>query len=55
VHIVGWVKRVIGTNYVGFAYLNAPQHFETAPKLANPTSLVDTIGLTQPAIYRLGP
>ena len=38
-HIVGWVKRDVGTIYVGFAYLNAPQKFEIAPKLANPTRL----------------
>jgi hypothetical protein len=38
-HIVGWVKRDIGTIYVGFAYLNAPQEFEIMTKLANPTRL----------------
>jgi len=27
-HIVGWVKRDVGTTYVGFAYFNAPQKFE---------------------------
>jgi hypothetical protein len=36
-NIVGWVKRDIGTIYVGFAYLNTPQKFEIATKLANPT------------------
>jgi hypothetical protein len=54
-HIVGWVKREIGTIYVGFAYLNAPQKFEIATKLANPTRWLQTIGLTQPTIYRFGP
>jgi hypothetical protein len=39
-HIVGWVKRDVGTIYVGFAYLNASQKFELATKLANPTRLV---------------
>jgi hypothetical protein len=39
-YIVGWVKRDVGTIYVGFANLNVPQHFEIATKLANPTSLV---------------
>ena len=39
-YIVGWVKRDVGTIYVGFAYLNAPQKFEIATKLANPTRLV---------------
>jgi hypothetical protein len=39
-HIVGWVKRDVGTIYGGFAYLNAPQHFEIVRKLANPTRLV---------------
>ena len=38
--IVGWVKRNVSTVYVGFAYLNAPQKFEIATKLANPTRLV---------------
>jgi hypothetical protein len=39
-HMVGWVKRNVGTIYVGFAYLNAPQKFVIATKLANPTRLV---------------
>jgi hypothetical protein len=39
-HLVGWVKRDIGTIYVGFAYPNAPQKSEIATKLANPTRLV---------------
>jgi len=39
-HIVGWVKQDEGTIYVGFAYLNAPQKFEIATKLANSTRLV---------------
>jgi len=39
-YIVGWVKRDVDTIYVGFAYLNAPQKFEIATKLANPTRLV---------------
>ncbi len=39
-HIVGWVKRDVGTIYVGFAYLNTPQQFDIATKLANPTRLV---------------
>jgi hypothetical protein len=39
-HIVGWVKRDIGTIYVGFAYLNAPQKLKTPTKIANPTKLV---------------
>jgi hypothetical protein len=47
-YIVGWVKRDVGTIYVGFVYLNAPQKFETATKLANPTRLVVTGGSTQP-------
>ena len=39
-HIVGWVKRDIGTLFVGFAYLNGPQQSEVASKLANPTRSV---------------
>jgi hypothetical protein len=39
-HMVGWVKRDSDTIYVGFAYLNAPQKFEIATQLANPTRLV---------------
>ena len=39
-YLVGWVKRDVGTIYVGFAYLNAPQQSEMAAKLANPTKLV---------------
>jgi hypothetical protein len=39
-YLVGWVKRDVGTIYVGFAYLNATQKFEIATKLANPTKLV---------------
>ena len=39
-HIVDWVKRDAGPVYVGFAYLNAPQQFAIATKLANPTRLV---------------
>ena len=39
-NIVGWVKRDLGTIYVGFAYLNAPQKSEIVTKLANPTRLV---------------
>jgi len=39
-HIVGWVKRDVGTIYVGFAYLNAPQKFEIATEIVNPTRLV---------------
>jgi hypothetical protein len=39
-HIVGWVKRDIGSIYVGFAYLNTPQKFKIATRLANPTRLV---------------
>ena len=35
--IVGWVKRDLGTIFVGFAYLNVPQQSELASKLANPT------------------
>jgi hypothetical protein len=38
--LVGWVKRDVGTIYVGFAYLNASQKFELATKLVNPTILV---------------
>ncbi len=38
--IVGWVKRDVGTIYVGFACLNVPQQFEIAKKLANSTRLV---------------
>jgi hypothetical protein len=38
--IIGWVKRDVGTIYVGFAYLDTPQKFEIATKLANPTRLV---------------
>jgi hypothetical protein len=45
--MVGWVKRDVGTIFVGFAYLNAPQKFEIATKLANPTRLV--------ADFRLNP
>jgi hypothetical protein len=39
-HIVGWVKRDVGTIYVGFAYLDAPPKFDIATKIANPTILV---------------
>jgi hypothetical protein len=39
-HIVGWVKRDTGTIFVGFAYLNVPQQFEIASKLANPTRVL---------------
>ena len=39
-HILGWVKRDIGTIYVGFAYLNASQQSEIASRLANPTNWV---------------
>ncbi len=39
-HIVGWVKRDVGTIYVGFAYFNVPQQSEIASKLANPTRSV---------------
>jgi len=39
-HIVGWVKRDVGTIYVGFAYLHAPPKVEIAIKLANPTGWV---------------
>jgi hypothetical protein len=39
-HIVGWVKRITDTIYVGFAHINPPQQFEIATKLANPTRLV---------------
>ncbi len=52
-HIVGWVKRDVGTIYVGFAYLNAPQEFGITTKLANP--IPPQRDLTQPTIYRLGP
>ncbi len=38
--IVGWVKRDIGTIFVGFADLNTPQQFEIETKLANPTCLI---------------
>ena len=38
--MVGWVKRDVGTIYVGLAYLNSPQSFEIATKQANPTRLV---------------
>jgi hypothetical protein len=38
-HMVGWVKRDVGTIYVGFAYLNAPPKFEITTKPANPTGL----------------
>jgi hypothetical protein len=39
-HRVGWVKRDVGKIYVGFASLVAPQKFEIATKLANPTRLI---------------
>ena len=39
-HIVGWVKRDVGTIYVWFAYFNVPQQSEIASKLANPTRSV---------------
>jgi hypothetical protein len=54
-HIVGWVKRDLGTIYIGFAYLDTPQKFEIATRLANPTrkDWFPTVGLTQPTIYRL--
>ena len=39
-HKVGWVKRDVGTIYVGFAYFCASQKFEIATKLANPTNLI---------------
>ena len=56
-HTVGRVKRDIGTIYVGFAYLNSPQQFEIATKLANPTQQewLQSVGLTLLPIYRLGP
>ena len=55
-HTVGRVKRDIGTIYVGFAYLNSPQQFEIATKLANPTQQewLQSVGLTLLTIYRLG-
>jgi len=53
-NIVGWVKRDTSTIFVGFAYLNIPQQSEIIYKLANPTQLLQTIGLTQPTIYRFG-
>ena len=41
-HIVGWVKRDIGTTFVGFADLKAPRQSESASISANPTkSIVD--------------
>ena len=39
-HRVGWVKRDAGKIYVGFASLVAPQKFEIATKLENPTRLI---------------
>ena len=50
----GWVKRDVGTIYVGFAYLNAPQKFEIEPNLANLARLVVNLRLN-PTIYCLGP
>jgi hypothetical protein len=50
-HIVGWVKRNAGTIYVGFAYLIAPQKFEIAAKLANPTRLVADLRLNPTYLY----
>jgi hypothetical protein len=50
----GWVKRDIGTIYVGFAYLIAPQKFEIETKLANLSRLVVTLWFN-PTIYRFGP
>jgi hypothetical protein len=38
--IVGWVKRDVGTVYVGSADLIVPQQSEIATKLVNPTRLV---------------
>ena len=39
-HIVGWVKRDAGIIFVGFACPDAPQKFEIATKLVNPTKSV---------------
>ena len=55
VRLVSWVKREIVTKYVGAAHLNTVQYAEDETKLANPTSLVDAVGLTQPTLYHLGP
>ena len=44
-YMVGWVKRNAITTYVGFAYLIAPQKYEIATKLANPTRLVADLRL----------
>ena len=54
-HLVGWVERDIGKIYVGFAYLNAPQKFEIATKLANPTRLVADRRLNSTTISRSVP
>jgi N-acetyl-beta-hexosaminidase len=52
-HIVGWVKRDVAIIYVGFTYINASQKYEIATKLANPTRLVQTVGLTQPTVSQV--
>ena len=39
-HIVGWIKRDVGTIDVGFAYFKAPAKLVIETKLANPTRLV---------------
>jgi hypothetical protein len=44
------VKRNTGTIFVGFAYLDVSLQSEIATRLANPTRLMKTIGLTQPTI-----
>ena len=53
--MVGWVKRAIGTNYVGFAYLNETRQSEVASKLVNPTRSVAGHGLnpTYDLLYKL--
>ena len=49
-HIKGWVKQDLGTIYVGFAYLIAPQKLKIVSRSANPTRLVADLRLNQPTV-----
>ena len=53
-HIVGWVKREVGTIYFGLAYLSAIQQSELSTKIAYPTRLVADRRLNPTYEYRLG-
>ena len=53
-HIVGRVKREVGTIYFGLAYLSAIQQSELSTKIAYPTRLVADRRLNPTYEYRLG-